>query len=55
MSASKDLGNTMPIASPDARDGSLPARSSTPPWRHGGMWIAVWHPFVSGRLAAATR
>ncbi|MEX2650521.1 MAG: polysaccharide deacetylase [Alphaproteobacteria bacterium] len=19
-------------------------------WRHGGLWIAVWHPFVSGRL-----
>ena len=20
-------------------------------WRHGGLWIAVWHPFLSGRLA----
>ena len=20
-------------------------------WEHGGLWIAVWHPFVSGRLA----
>ena len=20
-------------------------------WRHGGMWIAVWHPFVSGRAS----
>ena len=20
-------------------------------WRYGGLWIAVWHPFVSGRLA----
>ena len=20
-------------------------------WRHGAMWIAVWHPFLSGRLA----
>jgi len=20
-------------------------------WRHGGMWIAVWHPFLSGRIA----
>jgi hypothetical protein len=20
-------------------------------WTHGGMWIAVWHPMVSGRLA----
>lgn len=20
-------------------------------WRHGGMWLAVWHPFLSGRMA----
>ena len=20
-------------------------------WRHGALWIAVWHPFLSGRLA----
>ncbi len=20
-------------------------------WRHGGLWISVWHPFLSGRLA----
>jgi peptidoglycan-N-acetylglucosamine deacetylase len=20
-------------------------------WQHGGLWIAVWHPFLSGRLA----
>jgi peptidoglycan/xylan/chitin deacetylase (PgdA/CDA1 family) len=20
-------------------------------WEHGGMWIPVWHPFLSGRLA----
>jgi hypothetical protein len=22
-------------------------------WNHGGMWSAIWHPFVSGRLARA--
>jgi hypothetical protein len=22
-------------------------------WDHGGLWIAVWHPFVSGRLGCA--
>ncbi len=22
-------------------------------WEHGGMWISVWHPFLSGRLARA--
>ncbi|HUN73274.1 MAG TPA: polysaccharide deacetylase [Steroidobacteraceae bacterium] len=20
-------------------------------WTHGGLWVAVWHPFLSGRLA----
>ena len=20
-------------------------------WEHRGMWVAVWHPFVTGRLA----
>jgi peptidoglycan-N-acetylglucosamine deacetylase len=20
-------------------------------WAHGGLWVAVWHPFLSGRLA----
>jgi len=22
-------------------------------WNHGGVWAAIWHPFVSGRLARA--
>lgn len=22
-------------------------------WNHGGLWAAIWHPFVSGRLARA--
>ncbi|MGH6718636.1 MAG: polysaccharide deacetylase family protein [Alphaproteobacteria bacterium] len=22
-------------------------------WEHGGLWIAVWHPFISGRLSRA--
>ncbi len=22
-------------------------------WQHGGLWIGVWHPFLSGRLARA--
>jgi peptidoglycan-N-acetylglucosamine deacetylase len=22
-------------------------------WKHGGLWVSVWHPFVSGRLARA--
>jgi hypothetical protein len=24
-------------------------------WEHRGLWIAVWHPFVSGRLARCAR
>ena len=24
-------------------------------WEHGGLLIAVWHPFVSGRLARCQR
>jgi hypothetical protein len=20
-------------------------------WEYGGLWIAIWHPFLSGRLA----
>jgi len=23
-------------------------------WEHGGLWIAVWHPFLSGRLSRLT-
>ncbi|MEX2650524.1 MAG: polysaccharide deacetylase [Alphaproteobacteria bacterium] len=22
-------------------------------WEHGGLWVAVWHPFISGRLPRA--
>ncbi len=22
-------------------------------WAHGGLWAAIWHPFVSGRLPRA--
>ena len=22
-------------------------------WEHGGLWVSVWHPFVSGRLPRA--
>jgi peptidoglycan/xylan/chitin deacetylase (PgdA/CDA1 family) len=47
---SKDLGNTMPIVSPERATEVFRAEFDAA-WRHGGMWIAVWHPFVSGRLA----
>ena len=22
-------------------------------WEYGGLWVSVWHPFLSGRLARA--
>jgi peptidoglycan/xylan/chitin deacetylase (PgdA/CDA1 family) len=47
---SKDLGNTMPIQSPERATEVFRAEFDAA-WRYGGMWIAVWHPFVSGRLA----
>ena len=28
-----------------------PECQARPAWRYGGLWISVWHPFVSGRLA----
>ncbi len=46
----RDLNYTMPIKAPshamDVFRGEFDAA-----FRHGGMWIAVWHPFLSGRLA----
>ncbi len=46
----KDLGNTMPIAAPHRAMEVFRAEFDAA-WRHGGMWICVWHPFVSGRPA----
>lgn len=49
-----DADYMMPINSPDrAMDVYLAEFDAA--WEHGGMWIAVWHPFLSGRLARATR
>jgi peptidoglycan/xylan/chitin deacetylase (PgdA/CDA1 family) len=46
----KDFGWTMPIVSPET--GFAVYRSEfDAAWRHGGMWIGVWHPFVSGRAS----
>ncbi len=46
----RDLNYMMPIKAPshamDVFRGEFDAA-----WRHGGLWIAVWHPFLSGRLA----
>ena len=46
----RDFGYMMPIASP-ARAMEVYRAEFDSAWRHGGLWISVWHPFVSGRLA----
>ncbi len=49
-----DLHYSMPINSPDrAMDVYLSQFEAA--WEYGGLWIAVWHPFVSGRLARCSR
>jgi len=49
-----DLHYTMPINSPDrAMDVYLAQFEAA--WEYGALWLAVWHPFVSGRLARCSR
>jgi hypothetical protein len=48
--AARDLSYMMPIkASSHAMD--VFREEFDAAWRHGGLWIAVWHPMVTGRLA----
>lgn len=48
--ASRDLNYIMAVKSPaQAMDGFRAEFDAA--WEHGGLWIAVWHPFLSGRLA----
>ncbi|HEX9771473.1 MAG TPA: polysaccharide deacetylase [Kiloniellales bacterium] len=46
----KELGYMLPVASPK-RAMELFRAEFDSAHRNGGMWITVWHPFVSGRLA----
>ena len=46
----REFGYMMPIASPQRAMEVFRAEFDSA-WRHGGMWIAVWHPFVSGRAS----
>jgi peptidoglycan/xylan/chitin deacetylase (PgdA/CDA1 family) len=48
----KDFGYMLPIASPGRAMEVFRAEFDAI-WRHGGLWNAVWHPFVSGRLSRA--
>jgi hypothetical protein len=45
-----DLDYVMPVMAPDRAIESFRAEFEAV-WEHGGLWVAVWHPFVSGRLA----
>jgi peptidoglycan-N-acetylglucosamine deacetylase len=47
---SRDLAYMMqPKATSDAMKAFREEFDSV--WRHGGLWLAVWHPFLSGRMA----
>lgn len=45
-----DLEYMMPINSPK-RAMEMYMSEFEAAWENGGMWISVWHPFVTGRLA----
>lgn len=51
---SVDMDYLMPINSPD-RAMEVYLSEFEAAWEFGGMWISVWHPFVSGRLARCYR
>lgn len=48
----KEFGFMMPIQAPERAMEVFRAEFDAA-WNHGGLWISVWHPFVSGRLARA--
>jgi peptidoglycan/xylan/chitin deacetylase (PgdA/CDA1 family) len=51
---SLDMGYMMPIKSPDEAMNVFMSEFEAM-WEHRGLWVAVWHPFVSGRLARCAR
>ena len=46
----KDFGYMLPIASPQRAMEVFQAEFDAA-WKYGALWIAVWHPFVSGRMS----
>jgi peptidoglycan/xylan/chitin deacetylase (PgdA/CDA1 family) len=48
--ASRDFNYFMSIKSP-RQAMEVYAAEFDAMWEYGGLWIAVWHPFLSGRLA----
>jgi hypothetical protein len=46
----RDFNYTMPISAPE-RALEVFRSEFDAAWTYGGLWIAVWHPFLSGRPA----
>jgi peptidoglycan/xylan/chitin deacetylase (PgdA/CDA1 family) len=46
----RDFNYMMPISSPQKATEVFRAEFDAA-WEHGGLWISVWHPHLSGRLA----
>jgi peptidoglycan/xylan/chitin deacetylase (PgdA/CDA1 family) len=49
---SRDFGTVMPIKSTEHAS-QVFREEFDAAWDYGGLWVAVWHPFLSGRLARA--
>ncbi|MBY0558780.1 polysaccharide deacetylase [Hyphomicrobium sp.] len=49
-----DMHYSMPIKAPDEAMNVFMSEFDAM-WTHGGLWVTVWHPFVSGRLARCVR
>jgi peptidoglycan/xylan/chitin deacetylase (PgdA/CDA1 family) len=49
-----DLNYMMPIKSPDEAMNVFMSEFEAM-WKYRGLWVTVWHPFVSGRLARCDR
>jgi len=47
---SRDYQWMLPISPPEHAF-SLYRAEFDAAWRHGGLWVAVWHPFATGRLS----
>ena len=47
---SMDLDYTMPLRAPSQAIAAFRDEFDAA-WEHGGLWVTVWHPFASGRLA----
>ena len=49
-----DMHYMMPIKAPDEAMNVFMSEFEAM-WEFGGLWVTVWHPFVSGRLARCAR